>query len=268
MNNQAPWTTNHPFDVDEPVMLVTGGGRHRVGSVIARYFAARSYALALHYHSSEEEAQEGREELRKDGTRCEIFKADVTSEADVSRMVEAVYKKFGRIDALVTTASIWSPRPWAKVTADDLRKNFDVNTLGTFLCAKAVGEVMIQQPTGGAIVTFGDSSINRPYLDFAPYFISKGAIPTLTQVLAVELADRNPNVRVNCIHPGPVMLPPDTDDDKAARIRELTLLKTADRPDMVAQAVEALVNNVFMTGVCLPVDAGKHMHCPAERRRP
>ena len=112
-------------------------------------------------------------------------------------------------------------------------------------------------PEGGSIVTIGDWATRRPYPNYAAYFVGKGAIPTITRSLAVELARRNPNVRVNCILPGPVMLPEDLDEAETKGAVAGTLLKRAGRPENVARAVVFLVENDFVTGVCLPVDGGR-----------
>lgn len=249
---------------ESPVALITGSGRRRVGHVIAEYLAERSWAIALHYHSSRDEALQSRDELRAAGVRCEAWQADVTDADAVERLVSEVHRHFGHVDALVTTSSIWSTVPFEEITADDLRKNFDVNTLGTFLTARAAGLIMTEQPNGGAIVTIGDWAIARPYLHHAPYFLAKGAIPTLTRVLALELGHRNPKVRVNCIHPGPVMFPPGTSEDEQDELRQSTLVKDGDCPETVAQAVEFFINNRFVTGTCLPVDGGRHMFTQAD----
>lgn len=250
-----------------PVALITGSGRDRVGNVIARYLAKQHFRIALHFNSSREEAQKTRDELKETGTECEVFQADVSDEADVNRMAAEVFESFGRIDVLVTTASIWSPKPLHEVSAEDLRHNFDVNTLGTFLVARAVGSVMVKQPTGGAIITFGDWAIDRPYLHHAAYLISKGAIPTLTRTLALELGHQNPNVRVNCIHPGPIMFPTDASDEERQQLIDSTLLKNGNCPETVAHAVKFLVENEFITGTCIPIDGGRHMFSPADLER-
>lgn len=250
-----------------PVALVTGSGRHRVGNVIARYLAERQYEIALHFNSSEAEALATRDAIRKTGVRCEAFQGDVSDEAEVLRLVNSVHQTFGRIDVLVTTASIWSPGRLSEVTADDLRRNFDVNTLGTFLVARSVGSLMVKQPQGGAIVTIGDWAIDRPYLHHAAYLISKGAIPTLTRTLALELGNLNPNVRVNCIHPGPVMFPPNTSEQERQQLIDSTVVKNGDCPEMVAHAVKFLVDNRFITGACIPIDGGRHMYSPSDLER-
>ena len=74
-------------------------------------------------------------------------------------------KRGYRIDVLVTTASIWATKTFDEIAAEDLRKNFDVNTLGTFFVAQAVGNVMIALEDGGSIVTVGKWAIECPYLD-------------------------------------------------------------------------------------------------------
>jgi pteridine reductase len=116
---------------------------------------------------------------------------------------------------------------------------------------------MVDQPEGGAIVTIGDWAIARPYPDYAAYFPSKGAIPTMTRSLAVEFALRNPSVRVNCILPGPAMLPHDLSPDQRQRSIAGTLVRREGRPEHIAHAVVFLVENDFVTGVCLPVDGGR-----------
>jgi pteridine reductase len=116
---------------------------------------------------------------------------------------------------------------------------------------------MCRQPEGGAIVTVADWALARPYRNYAAYFASKGAIPTLTRTLAVELAARNPRVRVNCVMPGPVMLPDDLPEAERRAAIAGTLVGREGSPENVAHAVVFLVENDFVTGVCLPVDGGR-----------
>jgi pteridine reductase len=103
----------------------------------------------------------------------------------------------------------------------------------------------------------GDWAIARPYPNYAAYFPSKGAIPALTRSLAVEFAGRNPRIRVNCVMPGPVMLPPDLEPAERAKAIAGTLVKREGSPEHVAHAVLFLLENDFVTGVCLPVDGGR-----------
>ena len=252
------------------VALVTGSGRRRVGNLIARSLAETGYSIALHYYSSADAAKESVEEMRSLGVGCEAFKADIAAESEVDSMFEEVVQRFGRLDVLVTTSSIWEAIPLEDVTADDIRRHFDVNALGTFVCARRAGLLMAEEAEGGSIVTIGDWAIERPYLNHTAYFLSKGAIPTLTRTLAVELGHRNPRVRVNCIHPGPVMFPPDAPEEERQQMIDSTLVKRANCPESVCQAVRFFLENEFVTGVCLPVDGGRTIFASdsTSRKRP
>ncbi len=239
------------------VALVTGGGKQRVGNAVARALAQRGFRIAVHYHHSADAAASTVEQIKTQGTDAAAFAADVSDEQDVARLFEKVMDRFGRLDALVTAAAVWEPRPLEEVTAADVRRQFDINTLGTFLCCRQAGRIMVAQPEGGAIVTIGDWACQRPGMHYAAYFISKGALPTMTRMLAVELAARNPRVRVNCILPGPVMVPEDATQPEVEGAVAATLLKRPGSPQHVAQAAVFLIENDYVAGVCLPVDGGR-----------
>jgi pteridine reductase len=243
-----------------PVALITGSGKRRVGWHVADAFARRDYRLAIHYRSSAAEAQATVAEFTSRDVEATAFGADLRDEQAVKGLVEQVLARFGRIDVLVNCAAAWRSKPLEDVTAADVRSYFETNTLSTFLCCQQVGLAMTRQPEGGSIITFGDWATARPYVNYAAYFPSKGAIPTLTRVLAVELGTRNPRVRVNCILPGPVFLPPELPQAEREQAIKATLVKREGRPENVAQAVLHFVENDFITGVCLPVDGGRTVY--------
>ena len=244
------------------VALITGSGKRRVGSVVAESLARQGYDIAVHYRSSAQEAEETVALLRRHGVQAHAFQADLTQEEAVHAMMAAVLKRLGRIDVLVNAAATWKSKPLEGVTAADVRNYFETNTLGTFLCSQQAGLVMVKQSTGGSIILIGDWACERPYLNYAAYFPSKGAIPTLTRTLAVELGTRNPAIRVNCILPGPVMLPPDLPQAEKDEAINATLVKREGQPENIAQAVSFLIDNDFVTGVCLPVDGGRTIYAP------
>src|ERR1700747_2213182 len=142
-------------------------------------------------------------------------------------MVAATLARFGRIDALVNCAAGWKSKRLEEVGAADVREHWEANALGTFLCAQHVGLAMARQAEGGCIVNLGDWAEARPYLNYAAYFPSKGAVPALTRCLAVELGTRNPRVRVNCILPGPVLFPPEVTESERQQVVQATLTRRA-----------------------------------------
>ncbi|HMF17403.1 MAG TPA: SDR family oxidoreductase [Gemmataceae bacterium] len=239
------------------VALVTGSGKRRVGYHVVQALAQRGYNLVIHYNRSAEEARQTQAELQARGVQSLALGANLTDEGAVASMVRQTLDLFGRLDVLVTCAAIWKRKKLEDVTAADVRLHLETNTLGTFLCCQQAGLAMVRQPEGGCIITLGDWAEARPYLDYAAYFPSKGAIPVLTRSLAVELAARNPKVRVNCILPGPVLLPPDLPAAERQESINATLVKREGRPENIAQAVLFFIDNDFVTGTCLPVDGGR-----------
>ncbi len=242
------------------VALVTGSGKRRVGWHVADALAARGYALVLHYRNSAAEAAEAVDYFRKRDVEVIGLQADLTDEAAVRSLIYQTLARFGRLDVLVNCAAAWRSKKLEEVTAADVRYYFETNTLSTFLCTQQAGLAMVGQAEGGNIITLGDWAVERPYLNYAAYFPSKGAIPTLTRCLAVELGSRNPRVRVNCILPGPVMLPLDLPEAERQEAIRATLLKREGRPENIAQAVLSFLDNDFVTGVCLPVDGGRTVY--------
>lgn len=239
------------------IAVVTGSGKKRVGAVVADALAERGCALAIHYRSSAVEAEESAVAYRQRGVEVLLVQADLRDETAIKGMIQQILDRFGRIDVLVNCAADWKSKKLEEVTAADVRHYLEVNTLGTFLCCQHAGLAMVKQPQGGCIITLSDWAIERPYLDYAAYFPSKGAIPTLTRTFAVELGTRNPNVRVNCVLPGPVMLPPDLSETERNEAIAATLVKREGKPENIAQAVLSLIDNDFITGACLPVDGGR-----------
>lgn len=228
--------------------------------MIARRLAELGCRIAVHANHSRDAAEEVVGRLRQDGHEALAVAADLCDERAVEAMVDHVAEAFGRIDILVNSAAIWAATPLEQVTADEIRRYFDVNAVGTLILARAAGLKMVDQPSGGAIVNLGDWATTRPYLDHAAYFPSKGAVEAITRSLAVELGHRNRHVRVNCVQPGPVLLAADVDPAVVARLTDNVLLKRLGTAEQVAHAVQFLCENEFVTGVILPVDGGRSIY--------
>ena len=248
------------FGVESPVALITGSGVARVGRRIAEYFRDRGFRIVLHAHHSVEVAERIVAEWNREGVMTTLVTGDVSHEATVRRWRAEVEAQMGRIDVLVNAAAIWEPIPLEKVTAEDFEHFYRVNALGVALMNQQFGLMMTAQATGGAIVNIGDWAVARPYRDFAAYFASKSSLVGITQSMAVELASRNPNIRVNAILPGPVMLSDEISQQRRERIVKECLLQRAGTADDVAWAAFFLATSPFVTGVCLPVDGGRSIY--------
>lgn len=240
-----------------PQALILGAGRKRVGYHVAVFLAKKGYRTLLHYRGDHPERMEIGAELSELGADPVWLQADLSKEDHVIRMFVELDTYTTQLDAMIHTAAIWKPVAWRETKAAHIEEHFRANTLGVVLPAIESGKRMTGQKTGGAITLVGDWAIGRPYKNYLAYFASKGSIPTLTRVLAVELGSENPNVRVNCVEPGPVMLPMDMPVEEKKEAIQATLVQREGSPENVAQAVWSLMENSFITGVCLPVDGGR-----------
>ena len=245
------------FNSPNPVAFITGSAAPRVGRRIAEYFLSHGFRLVFHAHQTASAAAEFVAGINRGGQSAMLVTGEVQDEANVSSWLAETLERMGRVDVLVNSAAIWDPTPLESMRAVDYQRFYQVNTLGTALCGQHFGLAMTKQASGGAIVNIGDWAVARPYRDFAAYFSSKASIVGVTQSLAVELAQRNPRVRVNAVLPGPIQLAEGISPELQQRIIDDCLLKREGSADDLAQAVLFLATSPFITGVSLPVDGGR-----------
>ncbi|MBI3326297.1 MAG: glucose 1-dehydrogenase [Nitrospinae bacterium] len=235
------------------IALVTGAAR-RVGKSIALALAARGAHVAITYHRSHVEAQQTLREIEAREVRGMAVQGDITRAVDVNATVQQVIERFGRIDILVNNASNYYKTPFATLTEEQWDDLVDTNLKGTFLMAKRVGDEMLKAH-GGKIINLADWAGFRPYKDYLPYCVAKAGVIALTKALAKTLA---PNIQVNAVAPGPVMLPEDFTDTERDAIIRATPLKRIGSPADIAQAVVFLVEGSdFITGTTIVVDGGR-----------
>ena len=112
------------------VALITGSGKRRLGWHVAEGLAARGYGLVIHYRSSAAEAVETVAEFRRRGVEALAVQADLADEKSTGALVAAARDWFGRLDVLVNCAAIWERKPLEAITADDVRRHFEVKRAG------------------------------------------------------------------------------------------------------------------------------------------
>lgn len=258
------------FNVDQPVALITGAGSQRLGQAVAHLLHQSGCRIALHANRSFEQAQGVAKAWSTGGPEVEAFNADLKQPPQIDTLLEQVLERWGRVDILVHCAAIWFPQKLEEIQPEDLDHFYAVNQKASFLLTQKVGLQMVRQDQGGAILLMGDWAEARPYLDHASYFMSKGAIPMMTRMFAVELASRNPQVRVNAILPGPVTLPTTLSRNQYQHALAGTLCQSEGSPQDIAEATLSLIQNRFVTGTCLPVDGGRTIHSPMDdyKQRP
>lgn len=231
--------------------MVTGGAK-RVGRAIALTLARAGMDIVLHYNRSETAAVATAAEIRAMGKECTMVSADLQDAKSVDALLASA--ELSHVDVLVNSASVFFRTPIETVTAEEWDRVMAVNLRAPFFLAQRLGLAM-KQRGHGKIINIADCSARRPYRNYLPYIVSKGAIVTMTQALALEFA---PEVQVNCVAPGTVLLPESKEFDKLrGPIEKRTPLKRIGSPEDVAKMVLFLVKEgEFMTGGYYPVDGG------------
>jgi len=241
--------------LDHRTVFITGGAK-RIGSHLARALARRGANLVINYRYSNADAQAVGRELRQIGVDALAVQGDVSSAADVQRMIASALERFGRIDVLINNAAVYFKTPFAQATESEWDLTMDINLKGSFLCAKAVAEHMRSRGEG-KIINFADWAGMRPYPDYLPYCVSKAGVIALTQALAQELA---PAVQVNCIAPGPILLPEEMEEEERERVVRATPLKRIGSPEDIVQTVLFLIEGTdFATGGTYLIDGGRYV---------
>jgi NAD(P)-dependent dehydrogenase (short-subunit alcohol dehydrogenase family) len=185
------------------ILIVTGGGRG-IGAAAARMAGRRGYDVCINYVANRDAAEAVADDVRAAGRRAITVAADVSREDDVLALFAAADTELGRLDALVNNAGIVSKAGrLADATVDDLRRMFEVNILGSFLCVREAVKRMSTASggSGGSIVNVSSraAGLGSPN-EFVHYAASKGAIDTMTIGLAREVAAEG--IRVNAVSPG------------------------------------------------------------------
>lgn len=239
--------------LQEKVALVTGSAK-RIGRAVANALADRGVHQAVHYRTSKTEAEDAVELFRVLGVEAESFQADLSQVKEVEALASEVLKRFGRLDILVNNASVFFPSPLGEVTDLQWDTLINTNLKGPFFLAQKVGLAM-KAAVGGTIINIGDWAAERPYAGYLPYCISKAGVVAMTKGLAKALA---PEVRVNCINPGPVMLPEDLSEaEKEEVMRKIPLQRTGSPADIANAVVFLCEGTDFMTGAVITVDGGR-----------
>src|SRR5258706_6593492 len=167
--------------------LVTGSAR-RVGRAIASALAERGADLAIHYNRSREEAQRLARDLEAShGCKTALFRADLADARQVVTLGRSVLKRFGAVQVLVNSASVYEKTPFGKTGAKDWDAHLNVNLRAPFLLSQTLGEAM-KKAGEGKIINIADWAAKRPYAVYIPYCVSKACLLALNLALANALA--------------------------------------------------------------------------------
>jgi len=238
------------------VAIVTGASKG-IGKACAIELAKNDYKVVINYSSSDAKAQEVLDTITSAGGTAMIYKADVSDLEQVKKMMRDVTKEYGQIDVLVNNAGIVRDEYLLMLNSDTLDKCIDLNVKGYFYCAQQAALKMFRKRSG-VIINMSSVSGKFALAGQSVYSATKGAVNSMTQTLAKELAPYG--IRVNAIAPGFIntemldALPP---EKKEEYLKVIPLNRLGD-PAEIGKAVVALASDSFayMTGQVVTLDGG------------
>lgn len=251
-------------------VLVTGAGR-RLGALIARELAAHGWSVAVHYRHSVQGAQETVAACRALGVQSEVFFANFEEEASAQALVPAVIAHFGRLDAVVNSASLFEFDDAANFTYAAFQQHLLSNTAAPIVLAQALaahvreraaaavaaGQEQGQAPApAGVVVNMLDQKLWNQNPDFLSYTLSKAALEAAGTMLALALA---PQVRVVGVAPGLTLTSDYLSQTEFEAHHKLSPLGRSSSPQDVAHTVRFALENTSITGTTLLVDGGQHL---------
>jgi pteridine reductase len=239
-------------------VLVTGAAR-RIGRTIALACVDAGSELVAHFHSSEREAQELRQDILSRGGQCWLVRADLERSSDVESLIERACATAARpIDALVNNAAIFPTDTLASVSPESIARCLAVNAWAPLVLCRAFAK----QTSRGHVINFLDEKITGYRLSHVSYQVSKQVLALLTRMLAIDLA---PGIVVNAIAPGLILPPPGRDESwLEPKARASVPLARPGTPEEIADAALFLLSCDYLTGQIVYVDGGRHLLEPAD----
>lgn len=239
-------------------VIITGASRG-IGAATARLLGKRGYYVCVNYFSRADAARAVAAQIQQAGGNAAAFEADISDEHAVKDLFDFAEKAFGPVtDVVNNAANMQRQSKLVDMDVARVRRTFEVNTMGTFLCCR---EAARRLPRGGAIVNVSSVAARTgspgEYVDYAA---SKGAVDTLTKGLSVELAAQE--IRVNAVRPGFIdtqMHADGGEPDRLARLAPSIPVGRGGTVDEVAAAIAWLLSEEasYITGSLLDVAGGR-----------
>jgi NAD(P)-dependent dehydrogenase (short-subunit alcohol dehydrogenase family) len=243
----------------DKVALITGGDSG-IGRAVAVHFAREGADVAIVYLNEDKDAEETKQLIEKEGSKCLTIAGDIGEEAFCKKAVEQVIKEFGKLNVLVNNAAEQHDQTDLKdITKDQLVQTFQTNIFSMFYMTKAALEHLKK---GSSIINTTSVTSYRGSDHLMDYASTKGAITAFTRSLSANLAEEN--IRVNAVAPGPIwtpLIPASFDEKQVKEFGQNVPLKRPGQPSEVAPAYVLLASDdgSYMTGQVIHVNGGEQV---------
>jgi NAD(P)-dependent dehydrogenase (short-subunit alcohol dehydrogenase family) len=258
--------SSNPSPQQNKAVLVTGAAK-RLGREIALEFARQGWDVAVHYGRSESEAQATVTEIQKLGCKAIAFKADLASEAEIHSLFAVVAAEFSNLQCLINSASIFEydrANSDTQLSSKSLQDHMQVNLAAPILLSQLMLEYQkgqAKQASGSdllipSVIQLLDQKLINLNPDYLSYTLSKAALLTAVEVLAVDFA---PHLRVIGLAPGITLTSGDQTDAGFTKAHQMTPLGKSSTPSDISKAAVFLASSNAITGTTLYVDGGQHL---------
>jgi len=247
----------------QKIVLVTGASRG-IGFATAKLASKKGYSVCINYRQDKTAAEHLKQEIVEQGGSAFVIQADVSLESDVDQLFRTIKEEHGSLYGLINNAGVITPQSkLVDMSYERLQRVFNINVIGSFLCAQAAVKQMSTDfgGSGGAIINLSSAAarIGSPN-EFIDYAASKGAIDTMTIGLAKEVAEQG--IRVNAVRPGLIKtdLHADAGDiDRPEKLKQHIPMKRAGTAEEVANAIVWLLSDEasYVTGTLMDVTGGR-----------
>jgi len=235
-------------------VLVTGAAK-RLGRAIALDLAADGWNVAIHYNSSQADAESAAQAVRALGAEAASLPCDLSKETEVATLVDRAAAAIGPLTALINSASLFENDDWQSATRKTWDDHIETNLRAPMLLSQLFAKQLPANATGN-IINIIDQRVLKPTPQFLSYSLSKAGLYWLTTILAQGMG---PRIRVNAIGPGPTLKNPRQSDADFNRQRNATILGHGAEPADICAAVGYLLNAEAVTGQMIAVDGGQHL---------
>jgi pteridine reductase len=241
------------MDLSDKVALITGSGV-RLGRAMALALAERGCDIIVHYHRSDDEANEVVTHIRQMGRRAVALSADLRDAGRAGELIERGAQALGQVDILINSASLFERGTFDETTEALWDHHLAVNLKAPFFLCQAFARQIGERR--GHIINMVDWRVARPGTAYLAYYMSKTGLLALTESLAQALG---PNVQVNAIAPGAILPPPGDDGSYFRKLAQRVPLKRTGSPEEIVKGVLYLLDSDFVTGETLFITGGEHL---------
>jgi 3-oxoacyl-[acyl-carrier protein] reductase len=237
------------------VAVVTGASKG-IGAGIAKALAAAGASVVVNYASSKEGADKVVSDITAAGGKATAVRADVSKAVDAQSLIDAVLSAYGHLDIVVNNSGVYEFAPLDEITEEAFHKSFNINVLGPLLVTKAAVRHL---KAGASIINIGSTAPLMRSETTTVYTATKGALDSVTGVLAKELGPKN--IRINSVNPGFTVTEGTgnyVDSDFAKGLIRQVPLGRAAHPDDIASIVVFLASEdaKWLTGELINASGG------------